>query len=68
MRMRIETVQNCLDVLKSIYPFRLVVGSQQIRMSIMIYLCNLHFLSLWYTVTYVHMRIQSAVITKRLLY
>lgn len=68
MRMRIETVRNCLDDFKSIYPFILVVCLQKIPMHIMISLCNFNFLSSRYTVTYAHMRIQSAVITKRLFY
>lgn len=68
LRMRIETVRNCSDDFKSIYPFILVVCLQKIPMHIMISLCNFNFLSLRYTVTYVHMRIQSAVITKRLFY
>lgn len=68
LRMRIETVRNGLDDFKSIYPFILVVCFQKIPMHIMISLCNFNFLSSRYTGTYVHMRIQSAVITKRLFY
>ena len=65
MRMRNETAWT---ILNSLYTSFLVVRLEKIRMRIMIVFSKGRLLSLWYTVGYMHMHIQSAVIRKSLLY